>query len=214
MKKYIQKWFDPLVIVTITLAFATYWLFREAVKQGKLTEKTLKEAIHSDSISEQNLVLAKKQFYFIDSVNKLNFEIEHRPFLTTVNLNIDSNFVDNRISITSQIRNTGKLPAKISTLMYKIKCGKDTSHLVFTTVGWVSYPTKGEISGNAFYDGYTGLTINPETIQDVKKGNINVYFYVYLKYSSVDLKRNYSNYSVWKITSIDKHFDYLIIQNK
>jgi len=236
-KEYRKKWIDPLVIVTIVLALATFWLYKEAVKQGVLTEGALKEAVRSNSISEANLNLAKKQFHSNDSANKINlkisnnalqtqinsikqtqfdFEIENRPFMVFINIHLDTSFKNNVINITYTGYNVGKFPAKVFYMATAINYGIDTSTTkLFKITKWTVRPSKEYLPNNAFLDGNVTLPSNKQDINFFKNGLIHIFLYFDIRYFSSVLKTTYSSYSVWQITLNDfKNIDVSAIENK
>ena len=86
IRKYIAKWTEPLVIVTIILAFFTYRLFKEAANQNSITKESSTEAQKEfDATHKADLQFRREAIYRAsyckffpgsDSI-KLNYQIQN-----------------------------------------------------------------------------------------------------------------------------------------
>lgn len=90
--KYITKWADPLVIVTVVLAFATYMLYREATNQSGISKqaaeaatKAANQAVASNKTAEDNYKLAKQTSEKNESATKKTIDLQKESFQAQIN---------------------------------------------------------------------------------------------------------------------------------
>jgi len=77
-KDYAKKWSEPLVIITLILALATFLLYWRATKDSGTAEKSAQAAISAASIADSSLQITKENIKFSDSVTKENIAIAQR----------------------------------------------------------------------------------------------------------------------------------------
>jgi hypothetical protein len=97
--------------------------------------KLQKEMFKSDSVSgnkkqKQDSLSFSTQITSLKETQK-DFEIENRPFISIVNSNVDTPFVNKPIYVYAQIVNSGKQPAFIIDTYYDIKPSLDSSYKNF-----------------------------------------------------------------------------------
>lgn len=139
--KYWEKWTDPLVIVTVILAIATFALYWEATRQSGISNKAAQAAITADSLTQ--IAITRDSSRYIQSsltdsarferqyglsykslrtqigtitTTQKDFEIENEPYLQVMQPSIETFIVGQPITLTYFFVNLGKYPAKILTL--------------------------------------------------------------------------------------------------
>ncbi len=98
-QNYWTKWIDPVVIVTIVLAVATFMLYREATRQSRISKQAADAATVAASQSIKAYDLAKIASDSSNSMNTRNYELQRK----SVNAQIQS-FVNARNEVNLENR--------------------------------------------------------------------------------------------------------------
>jgi hypothetical protein len=87
-KEYGKKWIDPLTIVTIVLAIATYLLYRQASEDSKIAQQSAISAKRSANAAENTF----KEQKYVDSIRRRSDSIKNRvdSLINANRFNLDS----------------------------------------------------------------------------------------------------------------------------
>jgi hypothetical protein len=178
-KKYIEKWKDPLVIVTIVLAFATFMLYWRATQESKIAENAVKAA--QDEVSEQ----------------KKEFQDENAALVTIDSVNVYNTVT--KVAYTFKMVNIGKTPAyrvQFGNIAY-LSFAKDTIFRYESTlINATNRINPIVISpGGHIYSGNDSITfINNDIMSSLLKNDNDIYIAIDINYQDIFGKNHFTHF--------------------
>lgn len=189
-----------LVVVTIFLFFVTYFIFKEATNQSKLT----REIFHvSDSINRESLKATKQGIELSNTNASKSLELAHntfnsesRPYLYIKEMTLANVVVGKEWTLKSVITNVGKIPAFKARCTYNFRLDTFIYHHKFPFDKSITTQVPSTPPNGVFILNSNTARISQERFDAINSKKIYLCFYGKISYTDIYKGEYFTTFSI------------------